>query len=311
MAGNQGVSLKPKDAVQGGLADNVHVKWDEVRFVQWDYNGKVTPPVLALAIAMHELADPNSKFVQYYSAGDLKNLVPSSDGRRAVPVGSQAGLNNNTNAMQLIESLCNAAPQFEDMMTDDVAATFENMECYMERVAQPKRTGLLNRPGQTQQQQGGNDTVLVVKKVYRLPNGTQLEAPPANMVASGAGSSRGAAGKPNGQGGQPTSAPSGPPAGAPAVAAAPSLPASTPAPAGTANGNDAAMTAEAEGVIGTIIAESGPGGLAKKALPGKLFQKLANDVNRNAIVALAGNAGWIGAAERPWQLANDNLAFPS
>jgi hypothetical protein len=309
MAGNQGVSLRPRDMVQGGLADNVHVRWDEVRFVQWDYNGQVQPPVLALAIAMHELADPSSKFVQYYSAGDLKNLVPSSDGRRAVPVGSQPGLNNNTNASQLIESICAAVPTFEDSMnTDDVGVLFEGMECYMERVAQPKRTGLLNRPQQAaipgQQAKAQNDTVLVVKKVYKLPNGQQIEALPGDLKASGVGKQ----GQPN----KPAA-----PAGAPAGAVAAGAPVQVaPAPTG-GNGNAAVagqaqvpgpVDAEAVGVIGSIIAEAG-NRIARKAVVGKIFGKLANDPNRNAIVALVGNAAWLTSPERPWVAQGEDLAF--
>ena len=309
MAGTQGVSLRPRDAVQGGLADNVHVRWDEVRFVQWDYNGKVNPPVLALAIAMHELTDASSKFVQYYSAGDLKNLVPSSDGKRAVPVGSQAGLNNNTNAMQLIESLCNAAPGFEDQMTtDDVSLLFEGVECYMERVAQPKRTGLLNRPNQIGQVPGQSSasnpdqTVLVVKKVYKLPNGQVLAQPPADIKATGVGQQQRQSGAPQAPAGAAGTA-----ATVGTAAAAAPLQASAPAVGSPASNG---MDSEAEGVIGSIIAEAN-GSISRKAIAGKLFQKLASDPNRNAIVALAGNAAWLGDANRPWTMANDTLAFPS
>src|SRR6185436_11356243 len=101
---SQAVSLKPKDAIQGGgLLDDADVLIKECRFKLWDYNGSIPNPIFALGVVFE--GEDGSTVEQFYSAGDTKHYVPSQDGKRAQAVGTQTGLNEGTNAMMFLASL--------------------------------------------------------------------------------------------------------------------------------------------------------------------------------------------------------------
>lgn len=156
-----GVSLKPSDAqVGGGLYDDVDVRIEKCRFKTWDYMGKIPSPVLGLAVTYKTLVDA-VEFEQVYSAGDLKHFVPSQDGRFAIPVGSQTGLNDNSNAIQFLAALVNAGFP-EDRIANDVSV-FEGTEGHVNQVPQKERKGLAGDPS------AKNKTLLVVTQIHKYP----------------------------------------------------------------------------------------------------------------------------------------------
>lgn len=96
------VSLKPSDAVAGGamVPEGEH-DIAQARFTSWDYNGTVVPPVPALCI---EYRDGAQSYQQYYSAGDIKSMEPTEDGKR-LQTKSPRGLNVSTNCYAYLKSL--------------------------------------------------------------------------------------------------------------------------------------------------------------------------------------------------------------
>lgn len=157
-----GVSLKPSDAQAGGGGyDDVDARIEKCRFITWDYAGNLPAPVLGLEVAYKVLAD-GFEFKQVYSAGDLKHFVPSQDGRYAIPVGSQSGLNDSSNAIQYLAALVNAGFP-EDRIANDVSV-FEGVEGHLNQVPQKERKSLTKADPTAKAR-----TVLVVTQIHKLP----------------------------------------------------------------------------------------------------------------------------------------------
>ena len=98
-----GIGLGPSSFVEGtGLISDVDAVFSEVEFVLWDYNGKIPEPAPALKVLLEVEGEGVE---QYWSAGSAKEFLPSDDGKMLLPVGSQTGLNKNSNVVQLIMSL--------------------------------------------------------------------------------------------------------------------------------------------------------------------------------------------------------------
>lgn len=177
------VSLRPSDQQQGGLLDDVDVTFEDMSFVIWDYQGKSEKPALAV---LGILVDSDGeKHEQYWSAGDASRFQPSEDGKTAVRVGSSGGgLTNSTNAAQLFKSIVDAGFP-EDKITQSLEC-FEGMAAHVQRVAQPKRSGLPAQDGERER------TVLVVTKINKMPwekkpTGAAGKGKPAPAPAPGKG----------------------------------------------------------------------------------------------------------------------------
>ncbi len=153
-------SLKPDTYSAGGLVDDIDVSFTKLRFVEWDYQGTIPNPALALCLEMED--DEGEGHIQYFSAGDIKNWKPSDDGKRLVRSGTASTLNDNTNMSQLITSMINAG--FPENKLEEDVSIFEDMYCHVLRKAQPKRAGLV------QQAEGERErTVLLVTEIHKMP----------------------------------------------------------------------------------------------------------------------------------------------
>lgn len=155
-------SLRPATFTAGGLIDDVNVTFAKLRFVEWDYNGKI--PVAALAMCLEMQDEEGEDHVQYFSGGDLKNWTPSADGKKLDRVGAATGLNDNSNLSQFISSIVNAG--FPENKFDDDISAFEGMQCHVLRKAQPKRTGLIKTGGDENERER---TVLLVTEIHKMP----------------------------------------------------------------------------------------------------------------------------------------------
>jgi|SRR5436190_14291981 len=255
----------------GGLLDDADVIFNQCRFARWDYNG-TQAPVLALNIKMQdvegEIHDP------YLSSGDLKFFVPSSDGKRAVPVGNQQKLNINTNAVQFLISIMNADVRGElanKLKSSSDISVLDGLKAHVVRKAQPKRAGIIV---QATDQAQRDRTTLVVDKILAYP----WEPAPA-----GFGTVKQAAQPAQRTGGN----------GAVQQAAQ---------PAGSAAGTD--TEEKAVGVLLSVLAEAG-GQIKKTNIAGKVYtnesMKAETAPVRNAILGLVVNPQFLGAEGRPWQ----------
>jgi hypothetical protein len=167
------VSLKPSDQQQGGILDDVDVTFTECSFVEYDYNGKVDKPTLALKVVMN---DGEADHVEYFSAGDLARFQPSEDGKYVVAVAGAKGLNSNSNCGIFLKSLVDMGFP-EDRVTGKVDV-FEGINAHVNRIAQPKRSGL-------QRTSEREPTVLVVTKIHKMPwdvAGKKTKTAPAPAV---------------------------------------------------------------------------------------------------------------------------------
>lgn len=242
-----GISLKPSEATQGGLLDNVNAEVKECSFVLYDYNGKVPTPNPALRMLLKD-ADTGEEYEQYWSIGNSKDWVPSENGKELVPVGSASSLKTNSNGMVFLTSLVNAGFP-EDKIGDNVGV-FEGMVAHFIRVAAPKRTGL-----EKQKRDDGKDfeaTILTVDQITKLPWEKAKAAGAPGGAKAGAGAGAGAK------------------AGTSTTTTATSSP---------------DLAAKAQELVMQVLSEN-PDGITRKDLPTKIFQKVGSDPDRNAIVTL-------------------------
>lgn len=269
-----GASLRPDNfVVGGGLIDDVDAKIVSARYTLYDYEGTVQNPPLAVALTL-EYANPDGsgdlvQHTEYYSAGDAKFFVPSDDGTRAIPVGSKTGLNNNTNAAQLIMSLINALGANHQIVQnlDDDISVFDGISGHWNRVAQQKRTGL---PQTGSNQQNKDKTILLMTKA--VAGGTK--AAPKAAAKTGAAPAKTAA-----------------PKAAPKAAAPAAAPAAAAAPAGDL---DEALT----GIVLEKLSEVNGSPVAKSVLVQAAFQAYkADPKTRGQAMARMGSDDFLSSIE--------------
>lgn len=262
----KGISLNPDDFIQGGLTDDVDAVINSLRFVKYDYQGKAEE---CLALRLDFTQADGTKGDQHYSAGDLKRLIPSEDGKRALPVGGSGNLVISSNAGQFIMSIINNG--FPKTNLSDDISVFENMGVHLRRVNQIKRAGL----SQPAPAEGGREkTVLVVEKILWLPGQTPKFTPAASTGAKTA-------------------------AGAPTQTQTAGAPASAPAPAAPVASN---VEDKAVSYVVEALATNG-GSVDKAALTGIIFRSAQQkgEPDQGAIMTLAFRADWLGSAGKPWK----------
>lgn len=280
------VSFRPSDQqAGGGLIDDVDVTLISLRFVEWNYGGKIETPVPALQVKMKDAEGEEHE--QYFSAGDAKFLMPSEDGLQILnrPGSSRSGLNDNANASIFIASIVNAGFP-EDRITNSIDC-FEGLAAHVKRIAQPKRGGLINPGGG---KPGREATVLTVESIISLP--WEKSKMPAAAV-KGAPQTKAAAGKPNGQ------------AGKPAVATSKAAPAA--AAAASSGDLDAALVEKADGhVLGLLADERFAEGVPKKSLSTEMFRLLGGDSDRKAIMAFVLKDAYLIREDAPFNFDSDS-----
>lgn len=119
-----GVSVNPKNAVDGGLFEAGTYRVDKAEYVVYDYNGKTEAVPALRLVATGIEGDVEGKEVdQYYKAGDVKDFSPSPDGKELIAVGKKTALNKKCNTVTFMTELLNAgAPEaFVDSLGDDIS----------------------------------------------------------------------------------------------------------------------------------------------------------------------------------------------
>lgn len=167
------ISLRPSDAVHGGgmIAEGDYDIVD-AKFVMFDYNGTVQVPVPALAVEFKNADDVSG--VQYYTAGDLKNVAPTEDGKRLKKVGSSSGLNDSTNCFAFLVSLINGGFS-EDKIANDISVVVGTKvslihQAVAERDIKGKKVSAKN--------------IAVISKVLQMPGGAVGKAAKATTAGS-------------------------------------------------------------------------------------------------------------------------------
>ena len=164
MAG-QTVSFKPSTFVAGGaLISDIDVTWAEVRFAEFDYNGKIPVPIPTI---MAKLVDDDGvETIQYWSVGSSDDWSPSEDGKKLIAASGATVIKDSCNGAILMNSIVNAGFPEDKMNDNDITATFQGMKTHVIRQAAPKRN-IVKEPradGRVYE-----DTVLVVSKIIALP----------------------------------------------------------------------------------------------------------------------------------------------
>jgi len=163
----EGASLKPSDAMEGGgLLDNVDVTWEEVRFQDWDYNG-TQPKAPALKITMR--LEDEDMAEQYFSCGKIAadDYKIAGEGTRLDKKGKNARpLSKSSNFIILMQSLVSADFPEDKIGTD--CTIFEGLECHMVRIKAPERKGLAPKAPRVDGRVF-DPTNFVVDKILKFP----------------------------------------------------------------------------------------------------------------------------------------------
>ena len=274
--GATGISLKPKDAISGGLYDDFDGTIVDARFVEWDYDGSIDEPVLALCVEINneeeEQAEGKNPFMQHYSAGPLTNFTPSGDGLEAVPVGSKSGLSDNCNAIMFLTSVVEAGVDEESIGSS--IEFLHGIRAHFKRAPQKERKGL----AQDEEKGGRKRTILLVESLI-LENKTTAKS--------------GAKGK-----------------AAPAAAAAkPAKPTTKPVKEPEPEQEDEVGQHALAYVMEQL--EAGGGTAEKDALPKKVFKYAKenglDNATRNGILEYVGNEDWLGEQGEYFEFNGETL----
>jgi len=257
---DKGVSLKPSEAVAGGLLDDVTVDWKECAFEMWDYNGKIPAPVPALKVAMEE-PDTKEEHTQYWSCGRAQDWAPSNDGKQLVAVGSATAIRTSSNVFVLLKSLVDCKFP-EDKLGNDISE-LQGLRAHMSRVAAPKRPGLAKAKRTAADGTEYEDTILVVSDIHNMP--WEKAKPTGAPKTAGVGTAK---------------------AAAPTKAAPP------------AEGEAQPIDEEATTFMMEALADAGDDGIPRKTIPTVAFQKLTGNPNRNAIAKRVYEEDFLSAG--PW-----------
>lgn len=134
MSEQQGVSLRPGDAQEGGFLDDADVTIKTMRAATWDYRGKAPKPCAAIEVTY--LHDDKEK-VEYYRVGDLEKLVPSGDKKSFLPTGTAGGIMARSKGFYLITSLINAGFP-EDKVGADLSV-FDGTQVHVNNTTLPDK----------------------------------------------------------------------------------------------------------------------------------------------------------------------------
>lgn len=262
-------SMNPDNFVQGGLMDDFDGTINKVRFVPWDYDGKIDHHVLAVAVTIKP--EDGDAFVQHYSAGDLNMAVPTMDGENPVDldngsgeelegkyallVGKATALRGSTNWAHFLEALC-ACEGFDRARLQPNVDSLEGISGHFNRVPQKKRSGI-QVTATTDGKPRSND-VLVITKINDM-NAEVAAAAPASASKSG-------------------------------------TKATTKAATATATKTTPAADDVADTLTGVIVEalSDGDGTLAKSKLVSLVLKKVQG-ADRARAIKLANDASWLGA----------------
>ncbi len=241
-------SMNPDDMGEGGgLLNDINLTWKETRFVLYDYNGTV--PVKNPALRVLLVDEDGAEFEQYWSAGDAKNWVPSSDGKRLQSVESTTSeVNRTTNTGILMKSLVDSGYDRAALATGDVS-TLDGMVAHMIQVPAPKRDGVTASAAPRADGRVFEKTILVVDQIPQMP-------------------------------GEKKAAPKGRTRSAPAAQTKSATPANDPT-------SDDVVTTKARESINAVLEENigeHPEGIPKAELVKLVFNHLRQDPDRNTIV---------------------------
>lgn len=279
-----GVSLKPRDAIAGGgLFDDFDGQIIDARFVEFDYDGNIDEPVLAICLEIRNEEEEDNEeagrgtgqnpFMEHYSAGPLSNFVPSDDGLQAIPAGSKTGLSGGCYAVMLLTSVVEADPEMEEKIGSSLEA-LQGLRAHFKRATWKKREGL--------EQEEKNE------KGYKRMGPLLVE-----HVLEGKGKTTLAGGK--------------------ARVAGDKVPPKTgkkPAEPVAAPGGDDEVMNHAIAYIAEQLEANG-GGVEKDALPKKVF-KYAKDneldnATRNGILEYVGNEDWLSEQGEYFEFDGESL----
>lgn len=171
------ISLKPSDAIQGGLVQDIDVRITKCRAVVYDYNGHAKP-TLAVHVQMEPL-EGGEPLNEYYSAGVLERFCPSetSGGDPLTNLGEEGAfitlaegstataLSSQSNFATFLKELVSA--NFPEDKIEDNVSILEGLEGHVNRKSQPARAGMADAP------QGDAKakvrTILVFTKILKFP----------------------------------------------------------------------------------------------------------------------------------------------
>ena len=269
-----GISLRPEDAGEGGLFDDVTVKVVKSRFEMFNYGGKnVAAP--GIVFGLEDIND-GAAYEQFYLMGNANDWTPSSDGTELVYVGSaeNPSVRKTTNGMILITSVLDSGFP-EDKFFADISA-FENMVCHMQRVPAPKRGNLTKKTDKEGKEY--DQTILVVDSIASMPWETE--------------------GAPKTGGNK----------GAPKAAAKKAKGAAKKAAVDNSNSDKEALTEKAVTFLVEQLAKN-PDGINKKDLPVMFVNGFQKDKDRNKLVALVYKDEWLSDGARPFSYEDEVITL--
>jgi len=166
------ISLKPSEmSVGGGLWGDMDATITGARFIMSNFGGKAVSEVPVFELTVADAA--GEEYEQLLSTG--KGGTPSEDGESLEGSGK---LNSGSNFGLFLSSMVSGG--FPENRLEDKASALVGTKAHFERVAAPKRAGLVKAPradGKVYE-----DMILIVTKVLELPGAKAKAKAPAKVT---------------------------------------------------------------------------------------------------------------------------------
>jgi hypothetical protein len=168
------IDIRPSAAYHGtGMVPEGDYEIADAKFGSWDYAGTQPNAVPALGI---EFKTGDQSYTQWYSAGDPRNMTPTSDGKRLQKTGTAGSLNDQCNCFQFLTALVRAGFDEEAMLKDIGSMIGLKVKVVHEPTMEREIRGTKKKAG----------TLAVVDKILSRPDDKKKTAATAAKKANGA-----------------------------------------------------------------------------------------------------------------------------
>ncbi len=300
-------SLNPDNMMSGGLPTDFRGTVIDAAFVEWDYEGKVDEPVLAVKLTIRPAdgEELEADLVQHWSAGHLDAFVPANDdgdrvdeGEYAMRVGKRAEMSNNSNYAHLMASILDSgeAAKGKPFTRKDLTGTIKDLiglDAHWDRVPQKKRSGMVDLGEDGEDKQKKNRDILVVTEVFGYDKDFDPDEKPAKKTTKSAKSDDDDEDEDEAPAKKPTKKP------------APKEEEDEDATEDTdEESEESPLDAALSKVIKKEIVKAG-GTLKKGKLATLVLKAFATDKAKNKYVARSAEEEFLSDAARPWQFDED------
>ena len=167
-----GVSLNPETFIGGGgfKIDDVDAKIIDAKFLIYDYGNPDGPKTPALWL---HIDVEGTEYDQYYSMGNIKDWLPTPDGKSLDKVGERTAIDKTANGALFLKSLVEVGFPPEELGKEEISV-LNGLVAHFIQAPAPERN-IKKSPEQIEKDRKFPPTILLIDRIVKLPDGTTMD----------------------------------------------------------------------------------------------------------------------------------------